>query len=81
LTAFAPAVEAQHTDVRAVEVGKQDVLEDDLFVMRLGDADHGIDDDFLGSSRSSHKGRRAAVAKATLGDFPCCDVFTSPARL
>ena len=38
------AVQAQHADLRAVEIGQVDVLQDRLLVMELPHADHGIDD-------------------------------------
>ncbi len=42
--AFAGAVEAQHADLGAVEIGKVDILEDWPLIVILADADHGIDD-------------------------------------
>ena len=46
------AVEPEHADLGAVEVGEVDVLENDLFLIPLGDADHRIDD--LVGFRSCH---------------------------
>ena len=44
---LARAVKPEHADLRAVEVREVDVLEDDLLVVALADADHRIDD-FVG---------------------------------
>ncbi len=41
---FAGAVQADHANLRAVKIGKVDVFEDRLLVVKLADADHGIDD-------------------------------------
>ena len=41
---LARAVEPQHADLGAVEIGEVDVLEDDLLVVGFADADHRVDD-------------------------------------
>ena len=41
---LARAVQTDDANLRAVEVGKVDVFEDRLLVVKLTDADHGIDD-------------------------------------
>ncbi len=45
--ALARSVQAQHADLRAVEIGEIDVLEDRFFVIELAHSDHGVDD-FVG---------------------------------
>jgi hypothetical protein len=40
---FARSIEADHANLRAVEIGEVDVFEDGLLVVVLADADHGID--------------------------------------
>ena len=41
---LAGAVQSDYANLRAVKIGKVDIFEDRLLVVKLADADHGIDD-------------------------------------